>query len=248
MEIGAVSRQELERVRTDRVVKTTDFDAARTRLTQLGMSSDRIEALLASGTPATTVEVVAPSGGTVVAQQVTQGQAVDVATPLFTIADLSSVWIGGDLPEREFARVQIGSPATAAFLDVPDAAVSGTVIFIDPQINASTHTARIRVEVANPSGQLKAGMAADVEISEVGSVEATLVPRDAVQNVNSRQVVYLAPAGAAVAAGTFVEHEVHLGPESGDRVAVTGVTAGDRVVVKGSTFLRTERERLGLRR
>ena len=78
-----------------------------------------------------------------------------------------------------------------------------------------------------------------------GSMEATLVPKEALQTVGDRQVVYLADPAQS---GTFIEREVRVGPVSGDQVVVvSGVVPGDQVVVKGSSFLRAERERLGLR-
>ena len=88
-------------------------------------------------------------------------------------------------------------------------------------------------------------MPAELSIDDAGSIEATLVPKEALQVVGDRDVVFLADAAQS---GTFVEREVRVGPASGDQVVVvSGVAPGDRVVVKGSAFLRAERERLGLR-
>ena len=246
MEVGAVSRQEIERARAVHASRVTDLDATRTRLTLLGMSSDQIAALTSAGIPAATTKVVATTQGTIVQRDVNEGQDVGVGSRLFTIADLSSMWIAGDLDERELSRVHVGSSATAAVAAVPDAVLNGSVVYIDSQVNTVTHTARIRVEVDNPRSELQVGMLAELSIGDAGSTEATLVPKEALQAVGDRQVVYLADAAEP---GTFIEREVGIGPASGDQVVVlSGVKTGDQVVVKGSVFLRDERERLGLRR
>ncbi len=245
MEVGAVSRQEIDRARTIHAERVADLDATRARLALLGMSPDQIAALISAGIPAATTSVVATAPGTIVQRDVNDGQNVEVGTRLFTIADLSSVWITGNLDERELSRVHVGSPAAAAVAALPDAILNGNVIYIDPQVNTATHTARIRVEVENPRSELQMGMPAEVSIDDAGSIEATLVPKEALQAVGDRQVVYLADPAQS---GTFIEREVRVGPASGDQVVVvSGVAPGDQVVVKGSAFLRAERERLGLR-
>jgi hypothetical protein len=103
----------------------------------------------------------------------------------------------------------------------------------------------VRIEVANTGGELRLGMYADVVVAGAPGAAAPRVPRDAVQNVGDRTVVYLANAKDP---GKFIEREVRLGQTSGDEVeVVSGVQAGDFVVTEGSFFVRAERERLGLR-
>ena len=103
----------------------------------------------------------------------------------------------------------------------------------------------MRVEVANPRQELRLGMYADIDVAATGNRQAVMVPRSAVQNVGGRQAVYVANAPEP---GTFTEREVHVGDASGEQIEiVSGVQPGDRVVSKGSFFVRAERERLGLR-
>ncbi len=245
MEVGAVSRQEIDRARAVHAARVADLDATRARLALLDMSPDQIAALISAGIPAAATNVVATTQGTIVQRDVSEGQRVEAGSRLFTIADLSSIWIAGDLDERELSRVRVGSLATASAAALPDAVLSGSVIYIDSQVNTATHAAHIRVEVENPRSELQVGMPAELSIGDAGSTEATLVPKEALQAVGDRQVVYLADAAQP---GTFVEREVRVGLASGDQVVVlSGVTPGDQVVVKGSVFLRAERERLGLR-
>lgn len=243
--IGAVSRQELERARADYTVASADVEAARARLTLLGVSPEALAALTARGEVAAAVTVTAPTPGTVVQRDATVGQNVDSSSPLFTIGDLSSVWIVGELSDKDFSRVRLGSPATITTAADPALSLNGVVSYIDPQVNAVTHTSRIRVDVQNPRGELGLGTLAELQIGEAGSTEAALVPREAIQNVGDRQVLYLADVGEP---GRFIEREVRLGDPVGDQIAVvSGVKPGDQIVVKGSLFLRAERDRLGLR-
>jgi hypothetical protein len=174
------------------------------------------------------------------------GANVDPGTKLLTIVDLSSVWVVGNLYERDFAAVRVGSRATVTTTAYPDLVARGTVSYIDPQVRPETRTAQIRVEVANPQGRLRLGMYADVQIATGGSAPTLHLPKAAVQQVADRPVVYLAdPKDRA----RFVERDVRVGLATGDMAEVlAGLQSGDLVVTSGSFALRAERDRLGLGR
>jgi RND family efflux transporter MFP subunit len=192
-----------------------------------------------------TTNIPAPITGVVTERTANVGLNVDTATRLFTVVDLSSVWIVGALYERDFSRVHVGSAASATASAYPGRVLQGRVSYIDPQVSAETRTARVRVEVPNPRQELRLGMYADITVAAAANSNALTVPRSAVQTVNDRQVVYVANASQP---GSFTEREVRLGDASGDQIeVVTGVQAGDQVVGTGSFFVRAERERLGLR-
>jgi len=244
VEIGAASRQELERTRAEHIAHETHLEGARSRLVLLGMTPGAI-ARLRPGTPITAETTVpAPLTGVIIEREANPGLNVDTSTKLFTVVDLSTVWVVGDLYERDLARVEVGSPATTTAEAYPDLTVQGRVSYIDPRVSAETRTARIRVEVPNSDGRLRFGMYVDLEVGGGEAAEAVLVPRRAVQTIADRQVVYLARAGEP---GRFTEREVRLGRAAGDRIeVVSGLSAGDRIVTDGSFSVRAERERLGL--
>jgi RND family efflux transporter MFP subunit len=246
VEIGAASQQELERIHAEHVRHRTEVESARTRLQLLGVTPQQLDALTSTGQVAATTIVASPIAGVVTARTVNPGTTVDAATPLVTVVDLSTVWIVGDLYERDFSRVSVGTPATVTTTAYPDLRILGKVAYIDPQVRAETRTAKVRVEVPNPAGQLRLGMYADVHVETPGGrTESILVPLSAVQNVSDRTVVYLADPTQQ---GRFIEREVRLGEAVGDRVVVlSGVQPEDRVVTAGSFSLRAERERQGLR-
>ena len=245
VEIGAASKQELERVHAEHVRRRTEVDSARTRLQLLGMTPQQVEEMTSTGQVAATTTVVSPVAGVVTARTVNTGTSVDPATPMVTVVDLSTAWIVGDLYERDFSSVSVGTPAIVTTTAFPDMRITGQVAYIDPQVRSETRTARIRVEVPNPGQQLRLGMYAGVEVEVQAAKAQLVVPRSAVQNVGDRTVVYLKDSREA---GRFIEREVQLSTTSADRVVVlSGLNAGDVVVSKGSFFMRAERDRLGLR-
>jgi RND family efflux transporter MFP subunit len=244
VEIGAASRQELERIHAEHAAQTAEVESARSRLRLLG--ADVAAITPATGAGNATISVPAPIDGVVTERLANVGANVDSATKLFTIVDLSNVWIVADVYERDLHRVREGVRATVTATAYPDRPLEGRVSYIDPQLNATTRTAKVRIEVANPRGDLRLGMFTDVAIESPSSTSVVAVPKDAVQNVGDRQVVYLAQATDG---GRFVEREVRLGRVLDDHVEVlAGLSAGDTVVSKGSFFVRAEAERLGLRR
>jgi RND family efflux transporter MFP subunit len=245
IEIGAASREELEHVHAEHASLTASVAGARSRLVLLGMSASAVDRLSTATEITATTNVPAPIAGVVTEREANTGLNVDPTMKLFTIVDLSSVWIVGALYEKDFSRVRVGSPATVTTTAYPDLVVQGRVSYIDPQVDPGTRTAKVRVEVGNPHGELRLGMYAEMQVGETGAASTAVVPRSAVQTVADRHVVYLVNPKEP---GRFVEREVRLGNVADDEVEVlAGVSPGDIVVAHGSFFVRAERERLGLR-
>lgn len=245
VEIGAASQQELEQVHAAHTAQTTTVEGTRSRLVLLGMTPAQVSALVSAAQINATISISAPLDGVVTIRQANVGLNVDASTELFKVVDLSSVWIVGELYEKDFARARVGSRATVKITAYPELTLEGRVDYIDPQVNVETRTARIRVEVPNRRAELRFGMYAEVQIDTPARSGATAIPRSAVQMVADRSVIYLAdPKGP----GRFVEREVRLGESSGDQVEVlAGLEPGDTVVTTGSFAIRAERERLGQR-
>jgi RND family efflux transporter MFP subunit len=243
--IGAASRQELERIHAGHTARLADVESAASRLELLGLSSDAIEGLGPGKNQGATTSVPAPIAGVITERLANVGLNVDQATKLFTVVDLSSVWVVANLYEKDFARVRVGSPATVTTNAYPDVVLQGRVSYIDPQVSPETRTAKVRIEVPNPRNDLRLGMYAEALLGDNAGMSTPMIPRGAVQNVGDRTVVYLVKPKEP---GTFVEREVRLGTATGDRISVLmGVQIGDVVVGEGSFSVRAERERLGLR-
>ncbi len=240
VEIGAASRQELERAHAEHSAQIAEVDSARAQLELLGVTEPAAHAQEGTTVSATTI-VPAPIDGVITERTANVGLNVDAATKLFTVVDLSTVWIVADVYERDFSRVRVSSDAAITTPAYPDTTLRGRVSYIDPQVNTATRTAKVRIEVANPRGDLRLGMYADVAISTGEATAKVMIPRASIQQIGNRSVVYLADAKQA---GRFVERAVTLGASSGEQVeVVSGLQAGDVIVTEGSFFVRAERER-----
>jgi cobalt-zinc-cadmium efflux system membrane fusion protein len=245
VEIGSASRQELERLHAEHTAKVTMVESARSRLELLGLSRSAIDTLGPGKEVGAVTTVSAPIAGVVIDRSANPGLNVDAATRLFTVVDLSTVWVVGDLYEKDFSRVRVGASADVTTKAFPDAALHGTVSYIDPQVSPETRTAKLRIELANPKHELRLGMFADVSIEATAAGSVSSIPRAAVQNVANRTVVYVVDPRQP---GRFTEREVRLGDRSGNDVLVlSGVQPGESVVADGSFAVRAERDRLGLR-
>jgi RND family efflux transporter MFP subunit len=245
VEIGSASRQELERLHAEHTAKLTAVESARSRLELLGLSASTIANLGPGKDVGATTTVSAPIAGVVTERAANAGLNVDTTVKLFTVVDLSTVWVVADLYEKDLSRVRVGAGAVVTTKAFPDAPLHGKVSYIDPQVNPQTRTAKVRVEVTNPKQELRLGMFADVSIEAAGAGSAALIPHAAVQNVGNRTVVYVATSQQQ---GRFIEREVRLGDRSGNDVfVVSGIQPGENVVADGSFAVRAERDRLGLR-
>jgi cobalt-zinc-cadmium efflux system membrane fusion protein len=245
VQIGAASREEIERIHAAHTAHRADVQTAASQLELLGLSASAIEQL-GPGTPITSLtHVPAPIAGVVTERVANVGLNVDQTTKLFTVVDLSTVWVVAELYEKDFARVRVGTAATISTSAYPDQVLRSRVSYIDPQVSPATRTAKVRLEVPNAREELRLGMYAEVLFGVEQSGSTPTIPREAVQHVGDRSVVYLVDPEQP---GTFVERDVRLGSTVGDHVAVVaGVQRGDLVVAGGSFHVRAEIERLGLR-
>ena len=223
--IGAATRQELEEHEAERAKLDAAVEIARARLALLGIPEERTQRLAGPQDVVTTTPIRAPLPGVVTRRAVNVGQNIDPSMPLFTIVDLSTVWVIADLYERDFAKVRVGSPATITSASYPGMTLRGRVSYIDPQVQPETRTAKLRVEVPNQSGRLRLGMYVDAHIGEGSPRKGLFVPKSAVQIVGSETVVYVAVDAQQ---GRFVERPVEIGSENGDRVLVLSGLAGRR--------------------
>lgn len=208
--------------------------SGRTRLAVLGMTSEEISAIEASGEPLRLVTIVAPRRGVVVTRGVTVGTSVDPATPLLTIADLSSVWVLAEVPEANIPSVRAG---TMAALDFPASGrppFKSRIDFLYPTLTERTRTLRVRFTVDNSRGTLRPGLYGTAAFTLAGA-RAITVPRDAVVDTGRQQHVF-------VAVGNRLEpRPVTLGLQLADRVEIrAGLNDGDHIVTAGVFLLDSE--------
>lgn len=240
-EIGAASRQELERIHAEHAERRAAVESAASQLRLLGSTTQVPEGGRATEP---VLAVPSPLDGVVTERMANVGLNVDKGTTLFAIVDLTTVWVVADIFEKDFSRVRVGTKATVTLAAYPGSEMTGQVSYIDPQVNQATRTAKVRVELPNRDGRLRFGMLAEVRF-DVEGTDAVEIPRTAFQNVGDSTVVYLASADHPNA---FIERQVRTQAGTSDRVIVlSGVGLGESLVSEGSFFVRAERERLGLR-
>lgn len=239
--IGAASRQELEEVKATHDARESEVAAARQRLLLLGLTPQQVDRLRAAGDVVSDVSVPAPADGVVITRMVNAGQVVMQGHELFAVADLSTVWVIGDLYEKDFGEVRVGTETVVTVPATRSRRLTGRVTYIDPRVDPATRTAKIRVEVPNREGELRLGMYVNVGFQAGTGRTVTVVPRAAVQSTGERAVVYVPLQEGE---GRFAERPVKLGQPVGDLVEVVeGLKPGERVVTEGSFFLRAEAAR-----
>jgi len=238
--LGAASRQELEDVTATHVGHATEAAAARQRLLLLGLSAKQVDALTDASQVVSEVTVAAPTSGVVINRTVNPGQVVSAGQDLFVVTDLSTVWVMGDLYEKDFPAVRVGSNA-AITVPATNQTLRGRVAYIDPRVDPAARTAKVRVEVPNPQRNLRLGMFVAMSLETGSSQRVTVVPQAAVQAIGDRTVVYTPVEGEEA---KFTERPVKLGPARGNLVQVLeGIKPGEKVVTDGSFFLRGEASR-----
>ena len=214
-------------------------EAARQRLRQWEVPADALAEVERSGAPTRTVPVRSPFGGFVLEKSVQLGQRVMAGDPLYRIADLSVVWLEGEVFEQDLPLLRVGTEVIATFQALPGVQRTGRISYVYPTLNPDTRTARVRVELPNRDMSLKPGMYATLRFTGE-SARGLSVPRSAVLATGTRNLVFLKGRGTR-----FEPREVIVGVSADDRVQVLhGLAAGD-TVVSSATFLIDAESNLG---
>src|SRR5581483_3629037 len=175
----------------------------------------------------------APSGGSVVERKVTRGQYVNAGDPLFTVADLSTVWVKADVYEFQLPQIRPGQVVNVTSDALPDKVLHGRVDFIEPEANAQTRTIPIHVHVPNPGMRLRPGMYIRAKFISAGERDAVVVPRSAVLDTGTRKLVYVAKGN-----GVFEAREIQTSAPSEERYPVlAGLKVGEEVVTNGNFLI-----------
>ena len=155
--------------------------------------------------------VTAPSSGTLTSRSVNPGQVIEANKELMRVTDLSSVWVVGQVYEKDLATVRVGSGANVTSDAYPGRVFRGRVSYVDPKIDQATRTAQVRIELANPGQMFKIGMYVNIAFAALGVAEKTMpvIPRDAVQTIGNQQFVFV----ASEKPNEFALRPVRLGPE-----------------------------------
>jgi len=220
-EHGAVPQSSLEQAEDSEKDAKADLNAAEDQLKTLGVDKAH---------PSSIVPVYAPISGVIIAQNVTDAAAVGVtysgSSTVFTIADLSTLWILCDVYENDLAKIALGQSARIHFDGYPDKVLSGHISEIDPILDPNLRTAKVRVELPNP-GFLKLGMFVTATFDSKKLEAHAVVPSPAILHLHDRDWVFV-PAGGK----QFKRVEVHAGNMlPGNRQELLmGINPGQQVV------------------
>jgi RND family efflux transporter MFP subunit len=208
--------------------------ASRRRLELFDVPRGTIAQLERTGKAERTVTLTAPASGYVTAKAVFEGQEVQPGMTLFTVTDLSRIWVEADFYQMESGALATGRRADITLPNDPGVRLSGRVALVYPTLDPQSRTLKARIELANPGLVLKPGMYVDVT-PELAVRTGVVVPDSAVLDTGVRQVVFVEKGGA------FEPREVRVGGRgNGKALIVQGVEAGERVAVAANFLLDAE--------
>lgn len=233
--IGAA---ELQKRENELSVAVAERRAAADQLRVLGVSAKAMENTSTSGVINSISSVVSTLPGVVVERKVAKGQVVQPADALFTVADLSRVWVIAQVPEAEISLVATGQAVEIEVPALGHAKRVGRLIYVGDIVNRETRTVMVRTEIENPDRQLKPAMLATMLI-QARPVERLVVPASAVVREDNEDHVFV-----ETGPNQYRLTRVKLGPEHDDRRAVlSGLAEGARVAADGAFHLNNERRR-----
>ncbi|MEQ8331337.1 MAG: efflux RND transporter periplasmic adaptor subunit [Longimicrobiales bacterium] len=212
------------------------LESARRRLSYWDVPAEEIQAIEASTAPRKTVTLYAPASGVVVEKNVVEGDRILPGMTVYRIADLSSVWIEAEVFEKDLGLVREGQAADVTFEAFPGRTFPGRVAYVYPTVSMQSRTGRVRLELANPGGELRPGMYARVRLDAPAAPETLVVPRSAVLSTGRRTLVFMAAPD-----GTLVPQEVVTGRAADDLIEILeGVDAGARVASSAAFLIDAE--------
>ena len=222
-----VARSNLERI----------LASARRRLEYFDIAKDQIEQLRSTGTVNKTLTLRSPLEGIVTTKHAVDGMEVKSGMNLYTVADLSRIWVNADIFEYEVPWIAVGQKATMTLSYAPGRSYVGQVEYIYPYLEEKTRTIKVRIVFDNSDYQLKPGMYTNVVLETSPKKNVVAAPSEAVLFSGSRNLVIV-----ALGTGRFAPRDVTIGIESGDGYyeIISGLEAGEKIVLSGQFLIDSE--------
>lgn len=230
-----IAQKDYLRLKAERERAAVAMRAAEDRLRLLGVDPKRVNRV------ESTFPLMAPLTGIVVQKKATVGELGTPSDPLFTVADLSTVWVEANLTEDQLSKVQPGVAAAITVVAYPGETFRGKVTYVASLLDKETRTIPARIEVANKDGRLKPEMFAKAVI-DVGSGSSTPASAPSVISVPDSAIVLMQGQPSVFVAnnaGAYEQRAVELGDKvSGRTIVKAGLTAGEKVVIAGTYALK----------
>jgi membrane fusion protein, heavy metal efflux system len=226
LKIGGGAIKDREQAESDYAQATAEFDRAETRLRSIGVSAEQIS-------KSRLLTIKSPVSGSIIDLQIAPGAFLnDTTAAVMTIANLDTVWVTANVPEKDIAFIFTGQTVNVKFPAYPDKVFSGKVLFVSDVIEPDTRRNKVRVAFENPDKIMKPNMFADATFV-APPVSRAMVPTSALLMTNDRTSVFV-----EVAEWAFERRDIEVSYQEGPAVAVkSGLRPGERIVVKGAVRL-----------
>lgn len=211
-----------------------NISAAKEKLRLLGLSDGQIATIAKQKTPSKNLTVYAPQAGLVIRKDIVEGAYVKAGEPLYSIADLSAVWVVLEAYETDLPWIKEGDDVDFTADAFPGEPFNGRIVYIDPNVDQTTRTVAVRIEVANAHGKLKPGMFVQASQKKTTSNDdsSLVIPASAPLITGKRAVVYVQNPDKE---GVYEGREIVLGAKSNNTYIVkSGLEEGELVVSKGA--------------
>jgi Cu(I)/Ag(I) efflux system membrane fusion protein len=229
------AQQELLEAKKLESVQPALLAAAREKLRHWKLGDQQIADIEQSGKASPTVNITANTGGIVISKRIEQGDYVSQGSVLFDLADLSSVWAVFDAYESDLPYLKTGDKVEYTLQSLPGKTFAGKISFIDPMLDKTTRTVKVRVETSNPQLELKPEMYANaiIQSSLKHHGDQIVIPKTAVLWTGKRSIVYVKQPGTDIP--TFKLREMELGASLGEEyVVISGISVGEEIVTGGA--------------
>ena len=241
LQADVIGSAELQRRESELTIARAELRAAGDQLSLIGMSEEQLSALRTSGTLNARLQISSSLAGVIIERKLSKGQVAQPGDSLFTVADLSSVWVVGSLPEQVARQVKPGQTVEMEVAALRGRKLTGQVIHVGDLVSAETRTIEFRTEVVNPKRELKPLMMVSMRV--LGEPQRQLaIPIEAVVRENDRDHVFI-----RLGPDRFRLTAVELGPAVGAlRPVRRGLQEGSEIAVSGAFHLNNERRRAEL--
>ncbi len=236
-----IGRAEAQRREGEMISIRAEANEAQDRLRLLGMSEAEIQTLERTQKIHSEVPLIAPFAGRVIGRNITIGEVVETTQKLFVIADLSTVWVVGNVAEKDISYVQRAAlipnhPVEVRLAAYPDEVMNGTITYVGDVLDPATRTMQLRLTLDNPQRRLKPEMFATIRVASEAAPDMLTVPEAAVQHDRDRSFVFVQREE-----GAFEARPVRLGRANGTMVEVLeGLEEGEPIVTQGAFILKAE--------
>jgi multidrug efflux pump subunit AcrA (membrane-fusion protein) len=215
------------------------LSSALERLKQWGIPEREIQDLETTGQIKREMEIDSPASGFIVERNALPNMYVQPGTKLYSIADLSSLWVYAQVFQNDIGRVKVGDSAVVTVDSYPGRSFPGRVSFISPQLDQTTRTAKVRLEIPNPGMKLSLGMFVNVKL-DLALGRQLVIPASGVYQSGTRQIAFVV-ANEGHGDGHFEPREIEVGVRAGDDFVVTkGLKAGERIATSANFLLDSE--------